>query len=87
MKMIRFCLLVLLLLLITACRQKTTPYPIDTGVPMMNSEPEENHFDPNYRPHDDEGDNMRGIDPAWEDDMEDNGLTRYQENYDDEGWD
>ena len=32
-------------------------------------------------------DNMRGWDPASEDDMEDNGMSRYMENNDDEGWD
>ena len=31
--------------------------------------------------------NMRGFDPASEDDMEDNGMSRYMENNDDEGWD
>ena len=30
---------------------------------------------------------MRGFDPASEDDMDDNGLSRYMENNDDEGWD
>ena len=32
-------------------------------------------------------DNMRGFDPASEDDMDDNGISRYMENNDDEGWD
>jgi hypothetical protein len=32
-------------------------------------------------------DNMRGFDPASEDDMPDNGMTRYMEVNDDEGWD
>ena len=36
---------------------------------------------------DDDYDNMRGWDPASEDDMEDNGMSRYMENYDEEGWD
>ena len=31
--------------------------------------------------------NMRGFDPASEDDMDDNGMNRYFENNDDEGWD
>ena len=31
-------------------------------------------------------DNMRGFDPASEDDMDDNGMSRYMENNDDEGW-
>ena len=32
-------------------------------------------------------DNMRGFDPASEDDMEDNGMSRYMENNDYEEWD
>ena len=32
-------------------------------------------------------DNMRGFDPASEDDMDDNGMSRYRENNDEEGWD
>lgn len=32
-------------------------------------------------------DNMHGFDPASEDDMDDNGMSRYMENNDDEGWD
>lgn len=32
-------------------------------------------------------DNIRGFDPASEDDMDDNGMSRYMENNDDEGWD
>ena len=35
-------------------------------------------------PH--EPDNMRGFDPASEDDMDDNGMSRYMENNDEEGW-
>ena len=34
-----------------------------------------------------ESDNMRGFDPASEDDMDDNGMTRYMEANDDEAWD
>lgn len=34
-----------------------------------------------------ETDNMRGFDPASEDDMPDNGMSRYMENNDEEGWD
>ena len=36
-------------------------------------------------PH--EPNNMRGFDPASEDDMDDNGMSRYMENNDEEGWD
>lgn len=32
-------------------------------------------------------DNMRGFDPASENDMDDNGMSRYMENDDEEGWD
>jgi hypothetical protein len=32
-------------------------------------------------------DNMRGFDPASEDDMDDNGMTRFMEVNDEEGWD
>ena len=38
------------------------------------------------RPHH-EPDNMRGFDPASEDDMDDNGMSRYMENNDEVGWD
>ena len=31
-------------------------------------------------------DNMRGFDPASEDDMGDNGMRRFMENNDEEGW-
>lgn len=40
-----------------------------------------------YTHHSDDYDNMRGFDPASEDDMEDNGMSRYMENNDEEGWD
>ncbi len=41
-----------------------------------------------YRPDTDNhhDDNMRGWDPASEDDMPDNGMSRYMENNDEEGW-
>lgn len=32
-------------------------------------------------------DNMRGFDPPSEDDMDDNGMSRYMDNNDEEGWD
>ncbi len=53
--------------------------------------PDGDHFDgPPPPPHHGEGDhepdNMRGFDPASEDDMEDNGMSRYMENNDEEGW-
>ena len=33
-----------------------------------------------------DNDNMRGFDPASEDDSPDNGMSRYMENNDDGGW-
>ena len=102
MKTMQAYLFLLMLLLTTDCRRDTTPKAVDTGVPLTYSESEDDpvdstfhsreeesedeHFALNYRPHDDESDNLRGFDPIWEDDMEDNGMTRYQENYDEEGW-
>ena len=38
-----------------------------------------------YRHKEKEPDNMRGFDPASEDDMDDNGMSRYMEN-NEEGW-
>ena len=45
----------------------------------VNSSSSHSHRPSNY-------DNMRGFDPASEDDMEDNGMSRYMENNDEEGW-
>ena len=39
------------------------------------------------RHEDEELDNMRGFDPASEDDMDDNGMQRYFDANDDEAWD
>ena len=39
------------------------------------------------RHEDKELDNMRGFDPASEDDMDDNGMQRYFDANDDEAWD
>lgn len=39
-----------------------------------------------YRHEEKEPDNLRGFDPPSEDDMHDNGMSRYMENYDEEGW-
>ena len=40
---------------------------------------------PSY--HDRKSDNLRGWDPASEDDLEENGMDRYMENNDERGWD
>ena len=51
-----------------------------SSVPASLSSSSRTHKSSNY-------DNMRGFDPASEDDMEDNGMSRYMENNDEEGWD
>ena len=61
-------------------------------VHMPPPPPDGKHFDgpPPPLPHGKghhKPDNMRGFDPASEDDMEDNGMSRYMENNDEEGWD
>ena len=50
-----------------------------TAVPISSSSTQSHQSD-SY-------DNMRGFDPASEDDMDDNGMSRYMENNDEEGWD
>ena len=50
------------------------------SIPASSSSSSRFHKSSNY-------DNMRGFDPASEDDMDDNGMSRYMENNDDEGWD
>ena len=56
--------------------QEETP---KTAAPVSSSS-SQSHQSDSY-------DNMRGFDPASEDDMDDNGMSRYMENDDDEGWD
>ena len=51
-----------------------------TSVSVGSSSSSYSHKSSNY-------DNMRGFDPTSEDDMDDNGMSRYMENNDDEGWD
>ena len=61
--------------------------------PEMNGRPpHQSHMELPPPPHHGIGrhphkpDNMRGFDPASEDDMDDNGMSRYMENNDGEGW-
>ena len=51
-----------------------------SSVPSSMSSSPRSHKSNNY-------DNMRGFDPVSEDDMDDNGMSRYMENNDEEGWD
>ena len=55
-----------------------SPQSIQTVTPSSSSSSRRSY---------EESDNMRGFDPASEDDMDDNGMSRYMENTDDEGWD
>ena len=69
----------------------TDSMPLDSLHHPSPDEFEDGHMPPpppdgkGRPPH--EPDNMRGFDPASEDDMDDNGMSRYMENNDDEGWD
>lgn len=56
--------------------ESTPPKPTDTN----NSSGRSRHEDK-------ELDNMRGFDPASEDDSHDNGMSRWSENNDERGWD
>ena len=58
------------------------PPPPPDGRGFDGPPPPPSHGKGHHKP-----DNMRGFDPASEDDMDDNGMSRYMENDDDEGWD
>ena len=58
------------------------PPPPDDKHPDGPPPPPDGKGRPPHKP-----DNMRGFDPASEDDMDDNGMSRYMENNDEEGWD
>ena len=53
---------------------------VKASIAPTSSSSSRSHESSNY-------DNMRGFDPASEDDMDDNGMSRYMENNDEEGWD
>ncbi len=74
---------------------------VDEGVPPRDARPHSPHprgdnpppkppmggrHGDNPPPPPPDDDNMRGFDPASEDDMPDNGMSRYMENNDEEGW-
>ena len=58
---------------------KVEAQPVAASCPAKNTTPSSRH--------DDAEDNLRGFDPASEDDMPDNGMRRYMGNDDEEGWD
>ena len=61
-----------------------TPPPPPPDGKRFNGPPPPPPHEKGRPPH--EPDNMRGFDPASEDDMDDNGMSRYMENNDEEGW-
>ena len=66
-------------------RDSHTPPPPPPDGKRFNGPPPPSPHEKGRPPH--EPDNMRGFDPASEDDMDDNGMSRYMENNDEEGWD
>ena len=62
-----------------------TPPPPPPDGKRFNGPPPPPPHEKGRPPH--EPDNMRGFDPASEDDMDDNGMSRYMENNDEVGWD
>ena len=65
--------------------EDSTPPPPPPDGKRFNGPPPPPPHEKGRPPH--EPDNMRGFDPASEDDMDDNGMSRYMENNDEEGWD
>ena len=61
---------------------------VEEEVPMVDEAPSRVAVSSSSSSSDKSGgyDNMRGFDPASEDDMDDNGMSRYMENDDEEGW-
>ena len=67
---------------VTPVQEETPKTKEKTSVPVSSSPSSSSHSSSSSS-----YDNMRGFDPASEDDMEDNGMSRYMENNDEEGWD
>ena len=67
----------------------STPFNKGVSTSKLNSSVSVDSYTSSESKHGkmEEYDNMRGFDPAFEDDMDDNGMSRYMENDDDEGWD
>ena len=87
MKKIVTCLLAIMGLMVS-CKQKydsVAPEPPTASEPT--SLPSHSSSSSYSGSSSSSSDNMRGFDPASENDMDDNGMSRYMENNDDEGWD
>ena len=66
-------------------QESTSPQrDISSPAPSSSSSYSSRSYDSD---EEEEEDGMRHFDPASEDDMDDNGMSRYMENNDDEGWD
>jgi len=66
----------------------TTAISVQEEEAKVNETPSKSANSSSLRSHSSHNDDyMRGFDPASEDDMEDNGISRYMENNDEEGWD
>ena len=98
----RYILLIGVALLALSCgsnKREKTNEPLDGGPGMgidtttvneierSMDEPSSLSSSPALGREESEPDNMRGFDPASEDDMDDNVMSRYMENNDEEGWD
>ena len=78
----------------TATKKSSTPYmtrgqlysPARSGYYDYEEEEDDEDDEEDDEDKEEEDDGMRGFDPTMEDDMEDNGMTRYMEVYDEEGW-
>ena len=69
-------------------REKAPSIPIPAEAPTRSLSPKRVRGESySKRSEKSSYDNMRGFDPASEDDMDDNGMSRYMENNDEEGWD
>ena len=76
----------------TAVQNEAPKVEEKSSAPVSSSSSSRSHKSRNYDRSATKGDacqskNMRGFDPASEDDMDDNGMNRYMENNDEEGWD
>lgn len=70
-----------------ANQEKDKSKPVKSGPSSSSITKSNSSRNYSYDEEEDDYDNMRGFDPASEDDMDDNGMSRYMENNDEEGWD
>jgi hypothetical protein len=93
MRKLTYSYIVIALLFMVSCTSGKSPsaanFSYEDSVAVLDSmRPDMPPLPPHGKgcpPH--KPDNMRGFDPASEDDMDDNGMSRYMENNDEEGWD